>query len=162
MVLTLIAVLTAVILPEMRGTLEESALRSTARELVSACRAANSRAIATGRPHRLVVDSARHRFRVEASRNDARPTAAPGTGSQEGRGSRAAADPESGVLDPRIAVELRLQEPPATGAPDGIEFRADGTAAAADILLRDRTGFGLALRLNPITARASLKELQRP
>jgi len=150
-VITLIAVLTAVILPEMRGTLEETALRSAARELVSACQTANARAVATGRPQQLVLDATAHRFRIETARG----------GPGEAQRPRSASEPESGKLDPRIAVEVRLQEPPLPGAPAGIEFQADGTVTAADIILRDRTGFGLVLRLNPVTARPTLKDLAR-
>lgn len=150
-VITLIAVLTAVILPEMRGTLEETALRSAARDLVSACQTANSRAVATGRPQQLVLDATAHRFRIETARD----------GRREAQRSRSASEPEVGRLDPRIAVEVRLQEPPPPGAPAGIEFQADGTVTAADIVLRDRTGFGLVLRLNPVTARPTLKEMAR-
>jgi hypothetical protein len=82
-------------------------------------------------------------------------------GPRETREPRSASSPENGKLDPRIAVEVRLQEPPTRGAAAGIEFQADGTVAAADIILRDRTGFGLVLRLNPVTSRPTLKEMAR-
>ena len=49
-----------------------------------------------------------------------------------------------------------LQNPP-----DAISFYPDGTADAAMIILQDRAGFRLGLKLNPITARVHVFELER-
>jgi hypothetical protein len=43
----------------------------------------------------------------------------------------------------------------------GVTFFPDGTADSAEILLRDQEGFGLRLRLNPITARFRVAEMKR-
>ena len=82
-----------------------------------------------------------------------------------------------GELDPRITIEFRqpdenVSEPGARpdvamtegGSPvDGvaIAFYPDGTADAGDIILRDQEGFRLALRINPITARVHVVEMER-
>ncbi len=153
-VLALIAILTAVILPEMRGSLEESVLRSTARSVVAACNSANSRAVASGQAHQLIIDPSAHRYRIEPTPNKARsrPSNDP------------APTPESNPLDPRIVVEVQLLEPPSTAnpSPHTVEFHPDGTVDAAEFLLRDRSGFAIAIRLNPITARPAIRELGRP
>jgi hypothetical protein len=43
----------------------------------------------------------------------------------------------------------------------GILFNPDGTADAREIRLRDRDGFRLGLRINPVTARIHIVELPR-
>jgi len=50
---------------------------------------------------------------------------------------------------------------PSEGRDDGITFYPDGTADASEIVLRDRDGFRLALRINPVTARVRIIELAR-
>jgi hypothetical protein len=85
----------------------------------------------------------------------------------------------SGKLDNRIVVEIHKQndvaaestmpEPgsaPAAelegqGQENTIVFYPDGTADAAEVQLRDQAGFGLRLRINPITARVEILELAR-
>jgi hypothetical protein len=42
-----------------------------------------------------------------------------------------------------------------------VEFYPDGTSEPKEILLRDREGYGLSLRINPATARAVVVELGR-
>lgn len=150
-VLTLIAILSAAILPEMRGSMEETLLRSSARDLIAACQSANARAVATGRAHQLVLDSATHRYRIEPTHSASQPRSGPGRTDT----------PESGKLDSRIRVELHRIEPPTPDAPDGLEFRPDGTVTAGDIVLRDRSGFSLVIHLNPITARPAVREVAR-
>jgi len=82
-----------------------------------------------------------------------------------------------GELDSRISIEFRppaenLSEPgaqPEVATTDSgllmdglaIAFYPDGTADAGDIILRDREGFRLALRINPITARVHIVEMER-
>lgn len=150
-VLTLIAILSAAILPEMRGSMEETLLRAAARDLVAACQSANARAVASGQSHHLVLDAAAHRFRIEPARPSSNPSTA----------STRTATPESGRLDSRIALELRRLDPPAPNAPEGLEFHPDGTVSGGDIILRDRSGFSLAIHLNPVTARPAVRELPR-
>ena len=84
-----------------------------------------------------------------------------------------------GELDTRIAIEIHKSGDEATEAAeqesspvpggsaraerrdDGITFYPDGTADASEIVLRDRDGFRLALRINPVTARVRIIELAR-
>lgn len=153
-VLTLIAILSAAIIPEMRGSMEETLLRATARDVVAACQSANTEAVASGQPQRLVLDTRSHRFRIQSAPRPGSPDARRAPVDEAPRG-------ESGRLDPRITLEVRRTDPAPSDAPDALEFQPDGTATAADILLRDRSGFTLAIHLNPITARASVREVNR-
>ena len=57
--------------------------------------------------------------------------------------------------EPAAAPLEQVQNPP-----DTISFYPDGTADAAIILLQDRGGFRLGLKLNPITARVHVFELE--
>ncbi len=172
-VLVLIAALTAVMIPEMRGTFEGEQLRATSRELVRGLSIADSQSITVNHPHRLVIDQAQNRYRVE------RLVRSP----EQGGGFlpvRNVAGAE-GALNQRITIELwappgadgepelagapqmeiRQSEADSTSAPNMIRFFPDGTADGAEIHLRDRGGFGLALRLNPVTARVRVVELER-
>lgn len=147
----LITILTAVLVPEMRGTFEEALLRSSARQLVGACGVAYGRAVAEGHPHRLRFDPATGKFKVERS--------------AEGR----AAGPDrvdvpggTGTIDPRVVVQLRPgdgEAPVAAGDGLGISFFPNGTAEPAEFILRDRAGFRLSVRVNPVTARPQIREL---
>lgn len=170
-VLVLIAIMTAMIIPEMRGTMEGELLRSTSRELVRGLSLAHSQSITLNQRHRLVINQSKHRYQVERF---ARGTDE-GTGFMPVRGI----DGTEGVLSEKIKIELRPQEPaegdespPADNPPHraassedsvnpAIEFQPDGTADAVEIQLHDRMGFGLALRVSPITSRIQIAELQK-
>jgi hypothetical protein len=79
-----------------------------------------------------------------------------------------------GQIDSRIQIEVRPtpQEKSNEQMPEeersipsfqnGINFFADGTADGCEIVLRDRTGVELVLRLNPITASVSILEEETP
>jgi prepilin-type N-terminal cleavage/methylation domain-containing protein len=170
-VMVLIGVMTAMILPEMKGTYEDALLRSTSRELVSVCSLASSHAVSVNQAHRLRLDLKTGHYSIE------RP--APDRGSQ-GRfvAAREVAGGE-GELDTRITIQVYKSgdqaaegaeqdsalvpgsRAPSEGRDDGITFYPDGTADASEILLRDRDGFRLALRINPVTARVRIIELAR-
>jgi type II secretion system protein H len=164
-VIVLIAIMTAVILPEMKGTYEDALLRSTARKLVDVFNVANSHAIALNQVHRVRLDRKNGRYFIE-TRNAER-----GTRNREVPGGE-------GTFDTRISIDVRntvegptdLAEQRAAAAADDfrnrandgtISFYPDGTADAQEILLRDRQGFRLVLRINPITARVRIIELER-
>ena len=169
-VIVLIAILSVMILPEMRGSLEEVQLRSNARKLVTACDIAFSRAVATGQTRRLEFDRSTGRYQVLAGSNG-------GTASSTRKNEDTPGG--TGTVDLRIKVELRRVESagagnatPVSSAPGidaaaagpidtGIDFFADGTADASEFVLEDRAGFRLALRINPVTARVRLRELPR-
>jgi prepilin-type N-terminal cleavage/methylation domain-containing protein len=168
-VLVLVGLLTAVIIPEMRGTYEDALLRSTGRKLSSALGLAYSQAVTVNLEHRLRIDLAEHRYTIE--------TAA--TENQDGPGFRPLRDVPGGEgdLDPRISIEVRRSTPEDEAPPEPqgfsfgdeapsanieyIRFRPNGTTDPVEIILRDRDGFGLALRLNPITARVRIVEVER-
>jgi prepilin-type N-terminal cleavage/methylation domain-containing protein len=170
-VMVLIGVMTAMILPEMKGTYEDALLRSTSRELVSVCSLASSHAVSGNQAYRLRLDLKTGRYLIERRTSDRGP---------EGRlvATREVPGGE-GELDTRISIEIHKTgddvpegaeqgSSPASGGSaqlagrdDGITFYPDGTADASEILLRDRDGFRMALRINPVTARVRIIELAR-
>jgi len=174
-VMLLLGILGAAIIPEMRGTFQDALLRSSARELVNTLQVAASRSVSLNAVHRVRLDPSSRRFRVERR-------------SKEARGAEVFAPLKdvfggAGQLDPRIQMRVQAVEQipaansdadqagaGATGGgepgereenPDDIRFYPDGTAEARDIILRDQQGFGLALRINPTTARVRVSELER-
>lgn len=169
-VLVLIGIMTAMILPEMKGTYEEALLHSTGRKLANVCGIAYSRAVSVRQPHRVRIDRTTRRFSIEK-----RMTGTQGGGFAPVRDLAGG----EGTLDARISIELRKPgaDSSATAGPaslpvsmseqsfgdgeDSIVFYPDGTADAREIQLQDRDGFRLALRINPTTARVQIKELER-
>src|SRR6266436_6111348 len=65
-VMVLIGIVTAVIIPEMRGTYEDALLRSTSRELVNAFNLAYSRAVTLNQIHRVRLMEVSGRYVTEA------------------------------------------------------------------------------------------------
>ena len=165
-VIVLIGVLTAMILPEMKGTYGDALLRSTSRELVSVCDLASSHAVSINQPLVLRFEPKTGRYSVEplSRRRSSPPREIPGG---------------QGQLDTRISIDFHppqdqpgetpvpeptpapASEPEAVAENQGITFYPDGTADAVEILLRDQDGFRLALRINPVTARVRIIELAR-
>ena len=161
-VLVLIAVMTAVIIPEMRGSYEEALLRSTSRNLVGAFDAASSRAITLNQIQRIHLDAGNGRYYLEKNKRSDDRSSAPPTSPLE----------TEGALDKRIAYEVHpsdepdkssaretsenLEENQEQSTANTISFYPDGTADARDIVLKDRQGFRLVLRLNPVTARVKV------
>ena len=166
-VVLLIAVLTALIVPEMKGTFEDALLRSTSRKLLDAFALASSRAITLNQDCRVKLDLAEGRFVVErrvmvAGRERFVPLKD--------------VDGSEGKLDKRIAIQFTSPEeltagddgqaapasdavtPANTDSENSVAFYSDGTADLAEIQLRDRSGYLLKLRLNPVTARAWIIE----
>lgn len=169
-VVVLIGLVTAMILPEMKGTFQDMLLRSTARDLISAFSLASSQAVTVNQTHRVRLDQSSGHYFVEK----------PARKSEQASGFVPVRDMPGakGNLDRRIQVEIRKpKEGAGEGAEDGsasppdfpgrpadgdaMAFYSDGTAEAGEIVLRDGEGFGLALRINPTTARVHVTELQR-
>ena len=159
MVLLLMALMTALIVPEMKGTYEEALLRSTCGELANTFSLASSQAVSLDQLHRVRLDRQTGRYFVErrgpATRGKVYLPVQDLPGSE-------------GKFDPRITIEFRRpSEASPSSEPDlptgeldeTIAFYPDGTAEAREILLRDRNGFRLAFRINPITARVQMVEL---
>ncbi len=169
-VIVLIGIMTAMILPEMKGTYQDALLRSTSRDLVSVCDLAASRAISLNRPLVLQFDMNAGRYSVEPPRLGNRAEASQALRDIPGG---------QGQWDTRISIQVRKASEESAGEAgeqavpvpasrvqsgrqdQGIAFYPDGTADASEIMLRDRDGFRLALRINPITARVSIIELAR-
>ncbi|HYT59169.1 MAG TPA: prepilin-type N-terminal cleavage/methylation domain-containing protein [Haliangiales bacterium] len=170
-VLVLIGIMTALIVPEMRGTYEEALLRATTRQMVDVFSLASSRAISLNQPHRVRFDRNAGRYFIERASQEG----------EQGSGFVRARDIPGGKgeLDGRISMEIRKPDEalssgsdPGMSSPleddlrvrdkdESIAFYADGTADAAEVVLRDRDGFRLALRINPVTARVHIVELER-
>lgn len=172
-VIVLMGVLSAMILPEMRGTYSGALLRATSRDLVSLCGVAASRAVSLQQAHRVRLDPATRRFALEQR--------ARGAGRDSGFTPVTGVPGTQGKIDPRVSVGLRnpgsasgetietdddSRPAPTSSADsgrdaDGIRFYPDGTADSVEIQLRDQDRFGLALRVNPTTARVRIVELPR-
>ena|SRR5687768_13309044 len=149
-VLLLIAVLIAMIIPAMHGTYEDALLRSTARRLVDVCNLANSRAVTFNQVFCVRLNTKEGKYLVEPQRKTV--------------ASVKQFAPFEGVFDQRVSVELRrpqVESEDNENQRDQITFYPDGTADARELLLRDRQGFRLALRINPITARVQIVEPSR-
>ncbi len=167
-VMTIIAVTAAVIIPEMGGTLEDALLRSSSRDLTGIFDLASSQAISRNQTYRVHFERRTGRYQLEAQKPD--PFGRPGfVPMHDVYGAE-------GMLDNRINFELRAQEetpeegapnPPVNSADDlamleeAIAFYPDGTADGRDVILRDHSGFQLALHINPVTARVRVIELER-
>ncbi len=142
-VIVIISIMSAVIVGEMGGTFHDALLRSTARHLISVLSLASSRAISQDRMRLVRFDAATGRYALETRRHG---EFSPDESSSENQGK----------IDPHIAVRF-LGE----GFSDSVSFYPDGTADEREIELRDPEGFGVALRVNPITSRIQLIELKR-
>ncbi len=170
-VLVLIGIMTAMILPEMKGTYEEALLSSTGRELANVLGVAYSRAVTVHQPHRVRLDKITHRYSIERRVH--------GSHGQSSFAPVRDLPGGEGTMDVRISIELRKPGEDFSDASDadsllaskgGMSFRdgdeaivfyPDGTADAREIQLEDRDGFRLVLRINPTTARVQIMELER-
>ena len=169
-VMVLLAVVAAAILPEMRGTYEDTLLRSTARELVGVLDLASSRAVTLRTAHRVRIDAANHRYRIESV----------GRAIEEKRpASSRPVSARDGTLDSRISVRIRparvesdgpprpdnpsaAEDGPGRGVADAVSFYADGTADDVELLFESRDGTRLVLRVNPVTSRVRTVPAQDP
>jgi len=161
-VIVIIGIMTAMIIPEMRGTFEDSLLRSTSRDLVSVFDLAASRAITLNQMHRVRLDTTTGQYLIEKRTH---------SGALEEFLPVDDISGTAGTLDKRITIEILRPDdsttadgaPPAptSDVPDAISFYADGTSDAALVTMQDRQGFRLGLKLNPITARVRVVEVER-
>jgi len=162
-VVVIIGIMTALIIPEMKGSFEDALLRSTSRDIINVFELASSRAISLNQLHRVRLDTKTGRYVVERRVRD--------LGREDFIPLKDVSGCE-GELDKRISIHIqRIGEVPVdesgeTGLQilnfsEGISFYPDGTADAATILLEDRAGFRLSLRINPITSRVKVFEMER-
>ena len=170
-VVVIIGIMSVAIVAEMRGTFQDALLRSTSRELAGGFNVASSRAISVNRPHRISLDSVKRRYFLER-------------GARGGSEFHRVADVPggSGTLDSRISIRFLDAEGDSSGEAGGepsansgnpgvapsatpeesVTFYPDGTADARRIVLADRDGFRLALRVNPITSRVQITAMEHP
>jgi prepilin-type N-terminal cleavage/methylation domain-containing protein len=192
-VIVVIGIMTAALLPEMRGSYEDALLRATSRDVINVCHLAYSRAVSLNQVHRVQLDErtghyfiekriretdmggdfvavkdisgcegkldSRIRIQIREAVEEHSPGAPP-------RGTEGLGAASTGEAGGRPAMEeAALQQAPESGTlldlNQGIVFNPDGTADAREIRLRDREGFRLGLRINPVTARIRVVELPR-
>jgi type II secretory pathway pseudopilin PulG len=167
-VILLLGILTAAIVPSMRGTFEGQLLHAQTRRFVGAVDLAYSRAVTLGQPHRIRLITNENRFFVEAR--------VPGP---EGRATFAPVPYSPGAqgeIDPRIAItsappdapedlnpEIRTSGSAEAEALRGVDapitFYPDGTADEVILVLQDRQGFRQALHIHRATARVRIRPL---
>lgn len=169
-VCVLVAILTALIIPEMRGSYEDALLRSTSRKLMDAFDLAYSEAVSHNQLNRVRVDSEVGKYFIETRVRDAGeerfvPSSAPGaSGDLDRRISIQIESPAEEISDETNASETSSLSSAAEseiGPAQAISFYPDGTADGREVQLQDRQGFRLALRINPITARVRVIQLGR-
>lgn len=173
-VLVLIAIMSAVMIPEMKGTYEDSLLRSVGRNFTSAISLAYSRSVTLNQVHRLRIDPEENTYYVESEVSS--------TGVSGVAPERRDFPGSKGEFSPRVSVNIRFTEQAteelpntetsnsgskfAQGSADDpggwtIRFFPDGTAESKEVVLEDAEGFRIALRINPITARVRIVDLDR-
>jgi type II secretion system protein H len=167
-VITIIGVVTAMMIPEMKGSLQDALLRSTSRELINAFDLAYSRAVSLNQTRRVRIDEKTGRYLVEKrvmqnGQDDFVPADdVPGAkGELDSRISIEFHQPDEGVSEPDAQPDVATTDVGSSVDGVAIAFYPDGTADSGDIILRDQEGFRLGLRINPITARVHLVEMER-
>jgi len=165
LVLVLIAIMAAMIVPEMKGSMEDALLRSSARKLTDLFNLTYSRAVSLNTQHRVRLNTSSGEYQVEQQNQ----LLAPGNFLPI-----VDINDLQGQIDSRIQIEVRPapqerqndqmpeEEPNIPSFRNGINFYADGTADGCEIVLRDRTGVELVLRLNPVTAGVRILEEETP
>jgi Tfp pilus assembly protein FimT len=170
-VLLLIGVVTAMIIPEMRGTSEAARLRAAGRDLISVFHLASSRAITHNRVHRVRFEHESGRYEIVQAIQD------------EERGLQFSPVEDArgavGQVDPHVSFKIRKVRQEAqrdrvkdddlfahnyfvqSGGRGAFTFYPDGTADPGEIILEDRDGFGLSLRINPVTAGIRIDSVER-
>jgi len=153
-VLVVIGIMTALIVPELRGAYRSAVLESSAREVLWALRLAHSQAVTTGRSVRFRWDARAHRYLLEVE--------PPESSSRAPKDAPVAFLPlenvpgAAGRLDPEVSIEVRsVMEDDARVGPAGVEFHADGTADAAELHLTGAGGAHVTLAVTPSTARVA-------
>jgi hypothetical protein len=158
------------VVPEFAGSHRSEVLRAAARELVDVVGLAHSDAVATGRTHELRIDPASGGWVLEPASEGLRwEPGGPLPSDSSGRSPEAVV--HRGRLDPSLRVELgepalsrgeRRGPSPQLGAAHGaLVFRPDGTSETTEVVVGDREGGALVLRIDPITSRVEVVDLER-
>lgn len=177
-VIVLVAILSALILPEMAGTYADAKLKSTARRLLALCSFASSQAVSYNQTQRIRFDQTTRQFRLlAASRSDEgtknRRSSTPGDIETQGqwdpsirlRIQDAAGAPSPDQTDTHDSPSARgSAKSPTSGTKEGnvLVFFADGTALARQVSLEDEGGFRLILDINALTSRVRIADTRRP
>ena len=166
-VLTLIAIMSAMIIPEMKGTYEDALLRASSRELISVLNLASSRAVAVNQIHRVRLDRDQGRYVIEhcVRERGAQTEFIP---VRDALGNEAALDSriQIDILNPESESDLPgeaadpAEESDQAEQSASIRFYPDGTADARQIVLTDRDGVQAVFRTNPATGRVRPVELE--
>lgn len=169
--LTVLAILAAMVLPELGRTYRDAVLRADARKVAAAMSLAYSQSVTSGRVHRLRLDGTERRFWLELQEEGGERGFVPSLGvpgvSGEIDGSVLATvrEParEREEEEEEVVVEREPLDPPRDAAAEeetpSIAFRPDGTADAREVLLEDGDGFALAVRVHPSTSRVRVIEV---
>jgi type II secretion system protein H len=151
-VILIIGIVSAVMVAEMGGTFEDALLKSTARKIIDACDVTSRRAVAVGRAQILKIDVKAGHFEVVGrSREDSGIDTAGGAGELDTRINIAIREPQSD--------EESIEADHEKTAAEAITFYPDGTCDPREFFLKDRAGFEMALRINPITSRVRVVEM---
>ncbi|MGV3773212.1 MAG: pilus assembly FimT family protein [Verrucomicrobiales bacterium] len=167
-VLGLIAIMTGVVVSEMAGTREDALLKSSAREVIDVLNLASSRAITLGQAHRVDFIPGKHSYEVKRKVHEA--------GEGVGFVSLNDAAGSQGEWDERIQMDLPMPEAeeeegetqiaealaPQQSQYGSVQFYPDGTADPFRIIMRDRQGFEVVLKINPATGRVKVNQFDRP
>jgi len=161
-VISVMAILSTLIVPQFTGSYRGALLGAAGREITAVAGLARSQAITTGRPHRVAFEPETGRYRLEAPDPQ---------GDRGGEFAPTRGVPGSlGEIDKRIRLEIRARDadrgapqsaPAARSRVDAVLFRPDGTAEGRDIVLRDEDGFALLIEVQPVTARVRITSLGR-
>src|SRR5882757_4709753 len=101
-VVVLIGILSALIIPEMKGTYEDALLRSTSRDLVNAFNIAASRAVSLNQLHRVRLDTKSGKYVIEKRVRETMQ-------GDEFAPLKDVSEAE-GKLDARISIQVRNEE----------------------------------------------------
>jgi len=165
-VMTIIGIVSLLVVPEMRGSFESARLRSSARKVVNAINLAAVRASTRNLPHRVHIDPVQGRLTLEAGNGGEGEGFAPVTDISGAvfqlndtiRIQSRRIEPENLSSMPQAPLLPQEDEETAVDRDQLISFYPDGSADAAEIILMDRQGFQLVLKVNPITARVRVTE----
>jgi prepilin-type N-terminal cleavage/methylation domain-containing protein len=119
-VIVIIGIMTAMMIPEMKGTFQDALLRSTSRELINVFDLAYSRAVSLNQLRRVRLDEKTGRYLVEKRvLENGQENFVPADDVAGGKGE----------LDPRIAIEWNS---PAKLFPDASEADSENDAASEE------------------------------
>jgi type II secretion system protein H len=160
-VVAILGILASLALGAYQGTRGEAELHSASRGLVSRLHLARSEAVTRGQPSRLRFAPAEGRYWLERrnAQNGAWEPAADAPGGAEER------LPERVRLELRPASEAVASRRRVSGfaedarPADEVRFHPDGTAAGAEVWLRDSLGHGVAVRIDAVTGGVEVEAL---